>query len=170
MGLLRNLYDNIEEYLCVSALFIMIVCLSLQVFMRILSGSALDWTEELSRYSFIWAVYIGSVLAAKKFQHVRVTAQFMFFSPPVKLFLRILIDAVWVAFNLVFAYYSYFIVADGLLFPEDSPTMPFLIKAYVEMIIPIAFVFMSWRIIEGYYKLWRAGELYNLVKYEEEAQ
>ena len=77
MRYLYKLYDNFEEYACAILMGLMIVCLTLQVFMRFIFGTALAWTEELSRFSFLWSVYMGAALAVKRGGHVRITAQFM---------------------------------------------------------------------------------------------
>ena len=51
-------------------------------------------------------------------------------------------------------------------FPEISPTIG-VVKAWVEMILPVGFALMTWRIVEQYYIHWKAGTLAELVKYEE---
>lgn len=165
MSFLRSLYEHLEEWLASSFLAIMILCLALQVLVRIFTGSALDWAEEMSRFTFIWAVYIGASLAAKRGAHVRISAQFVLAPIPVRLFFRILADALWVAFSIFFAVIGAEMVAKALAFPEISPTLK-ITKAYVEMIIPIAFVMMSFRTVELYIRHWRRGTLSDLVALE----
>ena len=74
MSFFKQLYDNFEEGACALFVAVMVLCLFLQVAMRIAVGSSLAWTEELSRYSFLWAVYVGAALAVKRGGHVRITA------------------------------------------------------------------------------------------------
>jgi len=167
MSCLRTIYDNLEEWFASSFLAIMILCLALQVLVRIFTGKALDWAEEMSRFTFIWAVYIGSSLAAKRGAHVRISAQFLLAPVGVRLFFRILADALWVAFSIFFAVIGVQMVADALKFPETSPTLK-ITKAYVEMIIPIAFIMMSFRTVELYIRHWRRGTLAALVDVEKE--
>lgn len=164
--MLKNLYDNFEEYACALFVGIMIVCLGLQVAMRIFTGSSIAWTEELSRYSFLWAVYVGSALAVKRGGHVRITAQFGPLSTKGRLFFRMVGDAIWVAFNLYIAFNGLEVIYENLDFPEISPTLG-IAKSWVEMVIPAGFLLMSWRIVEQYWKFWRAGTLAQLVNYEE---
>ena len=140
MSFLKQLYDNFEEGACALFVAVMVLCLFLQVAMRIAVGSSLAWTEELSRYSFLWAVYVGAALAVKRGGHVRITAQFMF------------LPTRW---RLVFR-------------AEVSPTLG-VVKAWVECIIPFSFVLVSWRIVEEYVVRWRNGTLGELVRYEEAA-
>ncbi|MCK9240587.1 TRAP transporter small permease [Desulfocurvus sp.] len=167
MRLARNLYDNLEEYACAALVGVMILCLILQVFMRFVFGSALAWSEELSRFSFLWSVYVGAALAAKRGAHVRITAQFMKLGTRGRLFFRVVCDAIWLGFNIFLVVQSIEVIRDGLDFPETSPTLG-IVKAWVEMIIPFGFALMSWRIVERYYTAWRAGTLAGLVNYEEQ--
>jgi len=167
MRLLRNLYDNFEEYACALLVGVMILCLVLQVFMRFLFGSALAWSEELSRFAFLWSVYVGAALAVKRGAHVRITAQFMKLGTRGRLSFRIICDAIWLGFNIFLVLQSLEVIRDGLDFPEMSPTLG-VVKAWIEMIIPFGFTLMSWRIVEGYYTGWKGKTLANLVNYEEQ--
>ena len=166
MGILKSIYHNFEEYVCTIFVSCMIICLGLQVAMRIISGASIAWSEELSRYCFLWTVYIGAALVAKRNAHVRITAQFSFLPIGGRLFFRILADCIWIAFNLYLAANCIITIQNGLQFPEISPTLG-VVKSWVEMVIPFGFVLMSWRIVEQYYILWTKGSLASLVNYEE---
>lgn len=166
MSLLKNIYHNFEEYVCTLLVGTMIVCLGLQVVMRIFSGSSIAWTEELSRYTFLWAVYIGAALAVKRGGHVRITAQFGLLSTKWRVFFRVLGDAIWIAFNMYIAFEGLEVIKEGLQFPEISPTLG-IVKSWVELVIPAGFVLMSWRIVEQYYVNWTRGSLASMVNYEE---
>ena len=48
-----------------------------------------------------------------------------------------------------------------------SPTMHFA-KAWVELIIPLSFVMVAWRVVADYYIRWKNGTLNGLVRFEEE--
>lgn len=165
MSRLRYLYDHFEEIFSSFFLVIMIGSLAFQVIVRATLGSAVSWAEELSRYTFVWAVYIGASLAAKKGAHVCITAQLLLVPPKVRLAFRILADFIWVGFNLFFVIHGMTMVAEAFEFPEMSPTLG-IAKAWVELIIPVAFILMSWRTVELYIK--NRGHLLDLVKNVEE--
>lgn len=167
MAFLKSLYNNFEEYLCALFVGVMILCLMIQVILRVTIGSSLAWTEELSRYSFLWAVYVGAALAVKRGGQVRITAQFTPMSVQKRLFFRFVADIIWIGFNIFIAIQSWSVIEEGLFYPEVSPTLG-VVKAWVEMIIPVSFILMSWRIIEQYYTHWRNGTLSSMVRYEEE--
>ena len=167
MHALKKLYDNFEEIFCALFVGIMIFALTLQTFMRTITGASPAWTEELSRYAFIWAVFLACALAVKRGAHVRITAQFSLLGLKARLFFRILSDLIWIGFNIFFVFVCWGVIQEGLEFPEISPTL-YVVKAYVEMMLPFSFLLTSWRIIEDYIKHWRAGTLLDIVKYEEQ--
>lgn len=160
--MLRKLYDNLEEYLCFFFSAVMTLCLTLQVCIRTLTGDALAWTEELSRYCFIWTVYAAMCFATKRLTQVRITAQFLRASVRTRLAFRLLADAICIVFNLFVAWICFSAIADNFDFPEVSATLG-IVKGYVEMVIPVCFVLASWRCIEVWIVNWRRGTLENLV-------
>ena len=169
MHILRKIYDNLEEGLSAFLVGVMILCLIIQGGIRTLTGSALAWTEELSRFCFIWAVYVAASLAVKRAAHVRISAQFLLAPLKARLFFRVLADAAWLGFNIFFVALSSEIVADAFAFPEVSPTLGWT-KAYIELIIPVSFVIMSWRLVETYLICWKKGDFASLVVIAEEGQ
>lgn len=44
---------------------------TLQVIMRYVFNSSLSWSEEVMRYAFIWMVYVGGAITARKKGHVK---------------------------------------------------------------------------------------------------
>ncbi|MBQ3893618.1 MAG: TRAP transporter small permease [Mailhella sp.] len=167
MNILKKLYDNLEEIVCSATLAVMILCLSAQVLVRMCAGSSIDWTEELSRYTFIGTVFLGAALAAKRCAHVRVTAQFLWMNDKWRMFFRVFIDAVWVACLLYVSWNCIPVLIEDFEFPEISPTMNFA-KAWVEMVIPGSFTLAAFRIVMDYVKRWRNGTLNKLVRFEED--
>ncbi|QJT08704.1 TRAP transporter small permease [Oceanidesulfovibrio marinus] len=160
--LLRLFYNNFEEVfsaLCVGA---MVACLMIQVGARWITGAGVPWTEELSRYTFLWSVFVAAALVAKQGTHVRISAQYLLMPPKARLVFRMFVDALWVCMNLYIASLSWNVIQSGLEFPELSPTLN-IVRGYVEMIIPFGFALMSWRIVEGYIIHWRKGTLLNIV-------
>ena len=60
-----NIYNNLEEYLLVVSLVINVLLVFLQVIMRTVFKNSLTWSEELSRYIFIWQIWLGASIALK---------------------------------------------------------------------------------------------------------
>jgi len=55
--------NRVSLTLGVSMLIIMLAAVALQVVARYLLASAPTWTEELARYSMVWAGYLGATVA-----------------------------------------------------------------------------------------------------------
>jgi TRAP-type C4-dicarboxylate transport system permease small subunit len=68
--------DRVIGFLVIAALSIMLISCVLQVFTRYVLNNSLSWTEELARYSFIWANLLGASLCLKKNSHAQVTVIF----------------------------------------------------------------------------------------------
>ena len=56
---LQWLDENLEEVLLVIALAAMAVIMGIQVIARYIFGASLSWSEELTRYIFIWAGFLS---------------------------------------------------------------------------------------------------------------
>lgn len=63
---IRWLDDYLEEVLLVAALAAMAVIMGVQVFCRYVLGASLSWSEELTRYIFIWAGFLSISYCTKK--------------------------------------------------------------------------------------------------------
>lgn len=67
------LFNNFEKLVANFCLLSLVILLGAQVFSRYILHTGISWTEELSRFSFIWFVYISGSLAAQAGTHIRVT-------------------------------------------------------------------------------------------------
>lgn len=166
MKFFSTLLDNLEEYLCAALIGGMILSLSIQIGVRVITRDGMAWTEEFSRYCFIWASFAGVSLAAKKGLHVRISAQFALCSLRVRLFFRILADAAWICFNLFVVWQSTLMLIEGFEYPEISPALQWC-KAWIELIVPVAFAAASLRIVQVYAAHLRTGDIRELVRDKE---
>lgn len=164
---LQWIYDNFEEVSSAFLLTCVIVFLFIQVTFRYFVGKSIPWTEELSRFCFLWMVYLCTSLVAKDGKHIRVTAQFKLFKPKVQNLLVIFADLIWTAFNVVVIIEGFKLYQQMSEFPLISPVLDWDIK-YIILIIPIAFSMQIFRTIERYYKWVKAGATERLVQHEEE--
>lgn len=73
--LFAGLTAALDRWTCVAcvALFVAIlVVMVLQVTFRYVLNSPLTWTEELARYLFIWACFLGAPVATRRGSHVTI--------------------------------------------------------------------------------------------------
>jgi TRAP-type C4-dicarboxylate transport system permease small subunit len=67
-----KLIERTEEAITVFFLFVMCVFVLLQLISRFLLNSPLLFTEEISRFSYVWITFIGLSLATKTGDHIKV--------------------------------------------------------------------------------------------------
>ena len=53
------LNDSLAEFLMVASLILMTLIMGIQVFSRYVLGASLSWSEELTRYIFVWAGFLS---------------------------------------------------------------------------------------------------------------
>ncbi|MDL2227095.1 TRAP transporter small permease [Deltaproteobacteria bacterium OttesenSCG-928-M10] len=64
--------DWVEEKFLVYTFFLTIILISAQIFMRVVINSSLAWSEELSRYLFIWQCWLGVSFAERKAGQIQI--------------------------------------------------------------------------------------------------
>lgn len=57
---------NILDWLGISIFLALLCVVVLQIIARSVLTISIPWTEELSRFLFIWLTYIGAAIAARK--------------------------------------------------------------------------------------------------------
>lgn len=72
MKTIRWLDDNFEEALLIALLFFMTLVMGGQVFCRYALKASLTWSEELTRYLFIWSAFLSIGLCVRKKLGLRV--------------------------------------------------------------------------------------------------
>lgn len=152
-GFAKQFFDNFESYICRILLSFFVILLFIQIIFREIFSYTLSWGEELARFSFVWFVFFGAVVAARLAAHNRVTFQFKKFSKKTQNYVEAFADCIWLFFNGVMIYKSIFLINSMMEFTYTSPTLGWNM-AYVYYIFPISFTLMSIRIIQvNYLKL-----------------
>ena len=150
---IKRFFDNFESYICQLLLAFFVTLLFVQIILREIFSYTLSWGEELARFSFVWFVFFGAVVAARLAAHNRVTFQFKMFSKKTQNYIEGFADLIWLVFNGVMIWKSIFLIKSMMQFTYISPTLGWSM-AYVYLIFPIAFTLMSIRIIQvNYLKL-----------------
>lgn len=117
-----HIYNEIEEKFCTYTFLLVVVLIFVQVVGRYVFGNAPTWSEELSRYLYVWECWVGVSLTQRENRHIQLT--FLIDSFPKKT--RFITDVIaWIltvgtAFAL--AYYGFqlviFVAGQGNLSPS----------------------------------------------------
>ncbi len=115
--------EHFEEAIVVALMAMMSVLIGVQIFMRYVMGASLSWSEELSRYFFIWATYVGIAYAVRKDAHIRVTMGTDLLSAKGQTYVRILTHVIFGAFALFVMYQGWFMVEKTFRFGQKSASL-----------------------------------------------
>jgi C4-dicarboxylate transporter, DctQ subunit len=139
--------DNIEGYMCKFFLSFFVILLFFQVIMRTVFQNSLAWSEEASRFAFVWFAFLGASYAARLGAHNRVTFQFKLFPKIVGDVSQLIADGIWLVFNAIMTVKSIEVIRDMMEYPFYSPALDIPMQ-YIYMLFPFAFTLMSVRIIQ----------------------
>lgn len=153
--MLRWFDQHLEETIACVCIVSIACFVFLQVVLRYGFNTGLTWTEELSGFAMVWAVYMGAALAVRERFHVRILAGVAAMPRPIALPLVLLADMAWLGFNL-------FMIAVGLdyleVLRERVSTSPALNidMIWPESIVVIGYVLMTLRLAQIYVRWWRS--------------
>ena len=123
--------NKLEEGFIMVCFVIMAVVLTLQIFMRYVVNMPLIWSEELARYLFVWACFIGAGYGVRNKIHI--SMEVLYVRLPRKLKLTITLATNTLAI-LVFAY----LIPYGI---DTVKTQWYIDSSAME--IPMSFVFAA---------------------------
>ena len=162
MKFLRWLDDWAEES-CVSVMLaLLIVFLGTEVFSRFLLGKSFPWVEELCRYLFVWASYLGVAIAVKHKEQLRVL---MLMDTLAKYFPRaikvcyVISELSFAVFCILVFYYSINMLENMTRFKQVSASLEINVM-YAYLIIPISMAITTFRIFQGLYRDFRNHTLH----------
>jgi TRAP-type transport system small permease protein len=81
---LRWAGGNLEEIVGVTCFLVMVASVSIGVLFRYGVRHPLIWTEDVSNFCFLWAVFLGAAAAAKRHEHIVVDTIVVLLPKPVQ--------------------------------------------------------------------------------------
>ncbi len=148
MKILRWLDKYFEEVIVLSLLAIMVIIMGIQVFMRYAVNYSLSWPEELTRYMFIWFVFIGMSYAVKYDIHIRINI-LETFVPKIEKTLRVIQDIFFFVFCCYMLPYAFKAVKMLIKTNQHSPAMQIPMYAvYVALLIGL--ILTIFRLVQKY--------------------
>ena len=153
--MLRNLWENFELYIANVSLALMVGVLTLQIVARYFFQAGIAWTEELSRFSFLYFVYLSSCFVMMKGRHIKVECLVDALPASVRRWIGLFGDVIQIAFCLVATYAGCLLLADMIEYPVYSPSL-MLPLFYFYAVIPLAFFIMALRVVQRLYRTFSA--------------
>ena len=127
--------DRVVDAIAVVAFAGMFACVLGQVFFRYFLGAPLVWSDELARYLFIWASFLGWIIAARRRSHLTIDMLTMKLPPRGAAALRAFGALCGIAFAALLVWYGWRITARNL---DVETTTLFFSQGVVYAIVPAA--------------------------------
>lgn len=126
---------HLEEVICVIMLVAVTVLIGVGVFCRYALKNSLQWSDELARYCFIYAVFVGMGLAIKENGNMKIDILELSV-PKLKPALCVIQDVIYFIFLL-------YVIRPGISILQKFATNP---QSSPAMKIPMQFVYASFLI------------------------
>lgn len=144
---MKRKLDKILGSFLVALLVLMVLSVLWQVFSRYIANNPSSWTEEVSRYLFIWIGILGAAYASGQQTHLAIDILPPKLNPPNRIKLRIFINVLIIFFSL-----SVMVVGGGNLVYVNYELGQFsaalnIPLSFVYIIVPISGILVS------YYKM-----------------
>lgn len=154
MKILKILDEKLEEYLMVAMVMLMTALIFIQVIMRYIFGNSLAWSEELSRYLFLWSIWLGASYGIKTQGHIRLTVLTSRLSPRIQDIVGVIVYIIWFLFVLFLVVKGYELVAKIYVSGQTSIALrlPMWI-AYAS--VPVGCTLMSFRMLQNEYQVFK---------------
>lgn len=148
------LEEYLEEFLMVIFLMAMTLIMGIQVFSRYILGASLSWTEEITRYLFIWSAFLSVSLCTKKCISIKIDQFIKLFPKRGKSLWKVLNLAVEFIFFVYLIPYAYLYLKTTVESGQTSPACG-IPMYYVQAAPLVSFVLTALRIAQRWFGEWK---------------
>ena len=158
MGILKWLDKNIEEFLMIIFLALMTCTMGLQIGMRYIFNNSLVWSEELTRYLFIWSAFISISYCIKNGISIKIDQFFNMIPKSAQKVIKIIENIIVLLFFIYVFKFSLEVVKATYLNHQTSPAMGLPIYL-VRMSTVVGFFLCIIRLIQNLFKILKPSNL-----------
>jgi TRAP-type transport system small permease protein len=139
MNLLRRTIDRVVDGASILLILSMLVIVFAQVIFRYLVKDSPPWTEEFSRFNFIWLTFLGAVAVFRRKNHLVIDTLVAFVPPRVTRILNALVQTTISALLIGLFFWGLELCQSGLLTRASTMDIPL---AVVYLSVPVSAVLM----------------------------
>ncbi len=145
--ILRFLDENLEEMIMILLLVCMTCIMGIQIFSRYALHTSLSWSEEITRYLFIWSAFMSVSLCTRKCISIKIDQFIKFFPKRGEAAFKLLnLTISFLLFAYLIPYAAYYLkttIESGQVSPACGIPM-----YYVQSAPLICFVLTAFRLIQ----------------------
>lgn len=149
---MKSILYWIDEYLeiVIGSVFLVLMVLFtfLQIIGRYVFPTPLPWTEEMTRYMFVWMTYIALGYAVKMDKHIRILFFRNLFKAKIRLLFDIFSDLVFIVFSYIVTIYSYEMMMTIKQGGQTAISLEFVPMWVLYLVMPVGFFILILRLIQ----------------------
>lgn len=141
--------ENLEEFLLIILLVSMACIMGIQVLCRYAFGMSLSWSEELTRYLFIWSGFLSVSYCSKKCLSIKIEQFVAMFKRRTKAVFKVInhtIELIFFIYMIPFAY-SYMMSAVSSGQVSSACGIPMY---YIQAAPFVSFILVTFRILQRF--------------------
>ena len=140
-------YDQLEEKLLCASLVATTLIIFMQIIMRSFLNSSITWSEELTRYIFIWQIWLGVSIAERENDHIYLEiVNSLVKSETIKRCVKIIANLIMIAFNIFLVVKGVELVQQMIARGNVSGAMR-MPMYYVYMALPVSSFILCVRLV-----------------------
>ena len=152
--ILHYLDEYLEEFLMVVFLIAMTLIMGIQVFSRYILGMSLSWSEEITRYLFIWSAFLSVSLCTRECISIKVDQLIQLFPKRGKSLWKVLNLTVEFVFFVYLIPYSFIYLKNTIESGQVSPACG-IPMYYVQAAPFVCFIITAFRIAQRWFGEWK---------------
>lgn len=123
MKILKWIDENLEEFILIILLILITCIMGLQIVCRYIFNNSLSWSEELTRYIFIYMAFISISYCIKKWISIKIDQIINLFSKHVYVWLQLILNCILFIFFIYMTYHSIIYLEQGIESGQLSPAL-----------------------------------------------
>lgn len=151
---LHWLNENLEETLMVLFLAAMTIIMGIQVFSRYVLGASLSWSEELTRYIFIWAGFLSVSYCTKKCISIKIEQFVALFPKKGKALFKVVNHTLEFILFLYLIPFAWKYLMTAIESGQTSPALG-LPMCYVQAAPLVGFILTAFRVLQRWIAEWK---------------
>ena len=153
MSVIKKIDDSFEKIFISLFMITMSIFIFVQVISRYVFGDSVTWTEEASRYLFIWLIFLTIGIGFKENKHISIDIILDLCPPIVQKVMKQVVYLLVFSLSIFFVYEGYILIQQMMVFGQTSANMQ-IPMWLVYLALPVGFLLTTIRLLQISINLW----------------
>lgn len=157
MSMIKKIDQYADKWIIAIFMLTMCVLIFMQVISRYVFGDSITWTEEASRYMFIWLIFLSIGIGFRDNKHISIDVVVDFLPASIQKLIKQIVYLFILGFSFLFVWEGYILVLQMQMFGQTSANLQ-LPMWWVYLSLPVGFLLAAIRLIQASINLWTKKE------------